>query len=58
MNEPAITFVHDATNHFGVLDPAKMPDPKDKDAPRWKRQAPRRPKQQAEEQPKKTRKDE
>ncbi len=48
MNEPDVTFVYDATNHFGVLEPAKMPDPNDKDAPKWKRLAPRRPKQQPE----------
>lgn len=57
MNEPEITFVHEATNHFGELDPAKAPDPNDKDAPKWKRLAPRRPKQQPEEQLKNTRED-
>ena len=54
MNEPAITFVHDATNHIGELEPAKMPDPNDKDAPKLKRLALRRPKQQPEDPPKKT----
>lgn len=58
MNEPDVTFVYDATNHVGVLEPAKLPDPNDKDAPKWKRLAPRRPAQQPEQQPKKTQEDE
>ncbi len=58
MNEPDVTFVYDATNDVGVLELAKMPDPNDKDAPKWKRLAPRRPAQQPEQQPKKTQEDE
>ena len=54
MEEPTITFVDDATNHFGELEPTKLPDPNDKDAPKLKRLAPRRPKQQPEDPPKKT----
>ena len=58
MNEPDVTFVYDATNHVGVLEPAQMPDPNDKDAPKLKRRAPRRPKQQAEDPPNKNDADE
>ena len=58
MNEPDVTFVYDAKNHFVEHAPSTMPDPNDKDAPKPKRLAPRRPKQQPEEQPKNTQEDE
>ncbi len=57
MNELRIKIDSRATNHFSEHPPMKVPDPNDKDAPKWKRLAPRRPKQQPEEQPKNTRED-
>ena len=53
MNEPDVTFVYDAKNHIVEHAPSTMPDPKDKDAPKLKRLAPRRPKQQPDDPPKK-----
>ena len=56
MNELKLKIVDDAKNVFVEFPPMKLPDPndKDKDAPKWKRLAPRRPAQQ----PKKTQEDE
>ena len=54
MKEPDTTFVYDAKNHIVEHAPSMMPDPNDKDAPKPKRLAPRRPKQQPEAPPKKT----
>ena len=51
MKEPAVTLIFDAKNVIGALKPAKMPDPNDKDAPKLKRLAPRRPKQQPDDTP-------
>ena len=58
MNEPDVTFVYDAKNHFVEHAPSTMPDPKDKNAPKPKRLAPRRPKQQPEDPPNKNDADE
>ncbi len=58
MKEPAVTLIYDAKNVIGVLEPAKMPDPDDKDAPKLKRMAPRRPKQQPDDAPRITPDDE
>ncbi|MDE2777319.1 MAG: hypothetical protein OXI77_15420 [Chloroflexota bacterium] len=49
MNEPDVTFIYDAKNVVVEHAPSVMPDPNDKDAPKPKRLAPRRPKQQPEE---------
>lgn len=51
MNEPAVTFVYDAKNHVVEHAPSTMPDQNDKGAPKPKRLAPRRPKQQPENEP-------
>ncbi len=58
MKEPALTLKFDATNHISEHPPMKVPDPNDKDAPKWKRLAPRRPKQQPEDPPHKNDADE
>ena len=58
MDEPIFKIVHDAKNDFVVLPPMKVPDPNDKDAPKLKRLAPRRPKQQPEDLPNKNKIDE
>ena len=58
MNELRIKIDSHATNDIGELPPMKLPDANDKDAPKWKRLAPRRPAQQPEQQPKKTQEDE
>ena len=57
MTESAFEIVHDAKNNIGELAPTKLPNPYDKDAPKLKRLAPRRPKQQPKNQPNKTRTD-
>ena len=54
MKEPMLRLLYDAKNVVVELPPTKLPDPNDKDAPKLKRLAPRRPKQQPEEPPKKT----
>lgn len=58
MKEPSLKLLYDAKNDIGVLEPAKMPDPNDKDAPKLKRLAPRRPKQGPEDPPNKKESDE
>ncbi len=58
MNELKLKIVDDAKNVFVEFPPMKLPDPNDKDAPKWKRLAPRRPAQEPEQQPKKTQEDE
>ena len=58
MKEPSIKFVYDAKNQFVELPPIELPNPNDKVAPKLKRLAPRRPKQQPEDPPKKTGADE
>lgn len=57
MNELRIKIDSRATNDIRDLPPMKAPDPNDKDAPKWKRLAPRRPAQQPDNQPKNTRED-
>lgn len=51
MKEPAVTLIFDAKNHFSESEPIELPDPNDKDAPKLKRLAPRRPKQQPDDEP-------
>jgi len=58
MNEPDVTFIYDAKNVVVEHAPSMMPDPNDKEEPKLKRRAPRRPKQQPEAPPKKTDADE
>ena len=58
MNEPDVTFLYDAKNHIVENVPSTMPDPNDKDAPKPKRLAPRRPKQGSEDPPNKNDADE
>lgn len=45
MKEQSLKLIYDAKNDFGELAPMQLPDPNDKDAPKLKRLAPRRPKQ-------------
>ena len=57
MKEPSIKLIFDARNDFGELAPMKPPDPNDKDAPKLKRLAPRRPRQHPDQESKTTRTD-
>ncbi len=57
MKEPDITFIDDAKNVFVEHAPSMMPDPNDKNAPKLKRLAPRRPKQHPDQKSNKARTD-